>query len=254
MEQQYYEIQSNFSPVYKTANILIKERGYDEVCYILTDTDVSAVCTGYDNLNGGTDIYAVYIDLPVKKYSEISHKRIIEIEKVISDSLNEVNKKDDSWFYVKIRAKLTDCDEVGPQSMDAFVELNDWERIKRTVAKIKRDSNIAQNEEDFQTIGLLCRDVIISLAQAVYNPLIHGDTDEKGTQIGSSDAVRMLENYINFSLKGRHNKELRTYAKAVNDLANQLTHKRSATKKDMLLTRSATIALINFIGIIEDKY
>ena len=51
-----------------------------------------------------------------------------------------------------------------------------------------------------------------------------------------------------------HNKELRAYAKATNDLANQLTHKRSATKKDMLLIVSSTIALINFIGIIEEKF
>lgn len=253
MEQQYYEIQSNFSPVYKTANILIKERGYDEICYMLTDAEISVVYTGYDNINGGTDIYAVYIDLPVTKYSEISSQKIMEIEKVISDSLNEVNKKDDSWFYVKIRVALTNLDEL-PQEIDTFVELNDWERIERTVAKIKQDSNTAKNEEDFQTIGLLCRDVIISLAQAVYDPLKHGNTDEKGTIIGPSDAVRMLENYINFSLKGRHNKESRAYTKAVNDLANQLTHKRDATKKDMLLAISSTIALINFIGIIEDKY
>ena len=138
--------------------------------------------------------------------------------------------------------------------METFVELNDWERIARTITKIKRDSNSAKNEEDFQAIGLLCRDVIISLAQAVYNPSIHGETDDNGTRIGSSDAVRMLGNYIEYALKGSHNKELRIYAKTTNDLANQLTHKRSATKKDMLLTMSSTIALINFIGIIEDKY
>lgn len=36
-------------------------------------------------------------------------------------------------------------------------------------------------------------------------------------------------------------------------MANQLTHKRNATQKDMLLVLSATIALINLIGIIEDK-
>lgn len=253
MEQQYYEIQSNFSPVYKTANILIKERGYDEICYMLTDAEISVVYTRYDNINGGTDIYAVYIDLPVTKYSEISSQKIMEIEKVISDSLNEVNKKDDSWFYVKIKVALTNLDEL-PQEIDTFVELNDWERIKRTVTKIKRDSGMAQNEEEFQAIGLLCRDVIISLAQTVYNPSIHGVTDDKGTVIGSSDAVRMLKNYIYVSLKGKHNDEARAFAKAANDLANHLTHKRDATKKDMLLTISSTIALINFIGIIEDKY
>ena len=139
-------------------------------------------------------------------------------------------------------------------NIETIVELDDWERIKRTVIKIKRESDNAKDEEDFQTIGLLCRDVIISLAQAVYNPMIHGATDDTGKQIGNADAVRMIGNYVSVKLNGSHNKELRAYAKATNDLANQLTHKRSATKKDMLLIVSSTIALINFIGIIEEKY
>ena len=47
--------------------------------------------------------------------------------------------------------------------------------------------------------------------------------------------------------------ELKAYAKATNKLANLLTHKRDANKQDMLLSVSATMALINFIGILEDK-
>lgn len=41
--------------------------------------------------------------------------------------------------------------------------------------------------------------------------------------------------------------------KNTNKLANLLTHKRDASRKDMLLAVSATIALINFVGILEDK-
>ena len=88
----------------------------------------------------------------------------------------------------------------------------------------------------------------------MYNPIIHGEMDDSGKHIGPSDAVRMLNNYITVTLAGRDNKELRDYIKSANALANQLTHKRSATKKDMLLTMSSTIALINFIGIIEEKF
>ena len=64
----------------------------------------------------------------------------------------------------------------------------------------------------------------------------------------------MIGNYIQFKLSGKENEELRAYAKNTNKLANLLTHKRNATKKDMLLAVSSTIALINFIGIIEEKY
>lgn len=96
--------------------------------------------------------------------------------------------------------------------------------------------------------------MIISLAQAVYNPVVHGTEDEKGVKIGETDAVRMIGNYISIELSGSSNDELRAYAKNTNKLANRLTHERNATKKDMLLSVSSTIALINFIGIIAGKY
>lgn len=134
-----------------------------------------------------------------------------------------------------------------------IVELSEWERINRTVIKIKQDSRTAQEEEDFQKIGVLCRDVIISLAQAVYNPEIHGTNDENGVPIGKADAVRMIGNYVSVKLAGSINDELRAYAKATNKLANHLTHKRDASRSEMLMTVSATIALINFIGVLEGK-
>ena len=149
---------------------------------------------------------------------------------------------------------LSFFDETENDNLEVFVKLDEWERIKRTITKIKRDSISAKDEEDFQSIGLLCREVIISLAQTIYNPIIHGEKDEEGTEIGKSDAVRMIGNYITYQLKGKQHKELRDYVKSTNAIANQLTHKRSATKTDMLLTVSSTIALVNFIGILEAKF
>ena len=33
-----------------------------------------------------------------------------------------------------------------------------------------------------------------------------------------------------------------------------LTHKRNATKREMLITVSATLSLVNLIGVMEGKY
>ncbi|MBQ2047240.1 MAG: hypothetical protein II260_08625 [Muribaculaceae bacterium] len=356
MTQQYYEKYSNFSPILNTANVLMRGRGYNEVCDIIADSQISIVNTDYDNWNAGTFVYTVYVNLSVKKYSTLTSEKVAEAEKIFGESLNEVSGDSNSYFLAKITPILSNTDidwgaiggeagkskllqsietvrnimisvatggnniqdendryqklhgeivinckklnlvynntfgnlwdwyrkwktdfptwqgrrayihelfsptlayfeEIEPaQNIDTLVELTEWERIERTILKIKKETSLAKDEEDFQGIGLLCRDVIISLAQAVYNPLIHGETDENGTHIGASDAVRMLTNYINYTLHGKDNKELRDYIKTANAIANRLTHKRSATKKDMLLTMSSTISLINFIGIIEEKY
>ena len=357
MEQQYYEIPSNFFPVFNIAMALLRGRGYEDICNVISSAKISVVNTEYDNWNGGTYGYTVYVNLSVKQYTSFSSDKIAEMEKVISEAFNEsikgnsnnyfkvqigpsLSKEDIDWSaigglsgratlkqnidtiknimvsvatsgnkiqdeedrYKKLHAQIErDCKKLNLtynntysslwdwygkwkadfktyqerrtyikelftptlayfeeaenyNSIEPFVDLDDWERIKRTIIKIKKDSNVAQNEEDFQAVGLLCREVIISLAQAVYNPLMHGTTDEKGVVIGNSDAVRMIGNYISAELNGSSNDELRAYAKNANKLANKLTHERNATKKDMLLTVTSTLALINFIGIIEEKY
>lgn len=357
MEQQYYEIPSNFSPVFNIAMSLLKGRGNDDICNMISSAKIPIVNTEYDNWNGGTYGYTVYICLSVKQYTSFSSSQIAEMEKSITDALNEsikgndndysnaqigptLSKKDFEWnvigelneraklkqnieaiknimvsvatggnriqeeeeIYKKLHAQIEcDCKKLNLpynnvffslwdwygkwkadfqtyqerrtyikelfaptlayfdetenyNNIESIVDLYDWKRIKRTIIKIQRDSNVAQNEEDFQAIGLLCLEVIISLAQAVYNHVLHGTTDEKRVIIGNSDAVRMIGNYISSEVSGSSNNELRAYANNTNKLANKLTHERNVTKKDMLLTVSSTIALIYFIGIIEENY
>lgn len=353
----YYEDKDNFTPVFQTAISLIQTRGDDDICKLIQQAEVSVENTDYDNWNGGTYGYTVYVNLSVKEYANLSKAEIKNAEKTISESLNEVTKGDNNnYFNVQISPKFMRSDinwdlvggQTGKEQMkrdleairdilisvstggpriqeveskyktlhsalskkckllnivnnnsfdslwgwygrysnelptyqsrrvfiqnllaptfEAFnsdnasssvaspiVELDDWDRIKRTVIKIKQDSSSAKNEEDFQQIGLLCREVIISLAQNVYNPEIHSAVDDNGIEIGKTDAVKMIGNYIKVRLAGSSNEELKAYAKATNKLANLLTHKRDAKKQDMLLSVSATMALINFIGILEEK-
>lgn len=354
---EYYEEEKNFSPVLSTAISLMRSRNQETFCELILKAEVNVQNTDYDNWNGGTYGYTVFLDLPVKVYASMQKDGIEEAEKVIGETLNEVTKGDDNhYFGVQIAPRFTTSDiewsiiggesgkmqlkadieavkdlmiavsTGGPriQEVDAryksingsvhqrckqlnikysnnfvglwdwygkwsselptyqsrrlfinelfaptltvfeengantgiavpIVELNGWDRINRTVVKIKQDSVTARIEEDYQQIGLLCREVIISLAQAVYQPEVHGATDEEGKMIGKTDANRMISNYLTYKLAGSSNQELRTYAKNTNKLANLLTHKRDASRKDMLMAVSATIALINFIGILEDK-
>lgn len=53
------------------------------------------------------------------------------------------------------------------------VDPTGWARVDRNVEKIIKALEMAKNEEDFQTVALLCREAIISLAQAVYDPEQH---------------------------------------------------------------------------------
>lgn len=63
----------------------------------------------------------------------------------------------------------------------------------------------------------------------------------------------MLGAYIKAVVKGDKNEELRSYAKSTKKLANALTHENSSTKHDMILCTSATLTIVNFVGVLENK-
>lgn len=138
-----------------------------------------------------------------------------------------------------------------PEMISITIDLTDWERIERSIQEIKTRQSDAKKEEQFQVVGLLCRETIITLAQAVFNADKHPILDN--VKVSKTDAKRMLEAYIAIELAGSSNKILRSYARATLDLANVLTHKRTATKKDAALCSTATLSLINFIGTIEGR-
>ncbi|AEE54372.1 hypothetical protein [Haliscomenobacter hydrossis] len=145
---------------------------------------------------------------------------------------------------------LSETDMAPVQSVN--IDLSNWERLERSIKEINSRQKEASAEEQFQVVGLLCRETIITLAQAVYIEAKHPSID--GVSIGKTDAKRMLESYIMVELAGGENEILRKYARVTNDLANVLTHKRTATRKDAALCASATIALVNFIGTLEGRF
>jgi hypothetical protein len=123
--------------------------------------------------------------------------------------------------------------------------------VDRSVEKIIKALETAKNEEDFQTVALLCREAIISLAQAVYDPEKHESFD--GVIPSPTDAKRMLENFIAETLKGDSHDYQRKFTKAAFDLAVNLQHRRTAVFRDAALCAEATRSVINVIAVISGQ-
>lgn len=126
-----------------------------------------------------------------------------------------------------------------------------WDRVDRCIDKVIYHLETAKTEEDFQVVGLLCREALISLGQAVYNPSVHKSVD--GVSPSETDVKRMLENYFSTEMAGSSNEELRKHAKASLDLANNLQHKRTANLRDASLCSEATRTVINIVAIISGR-
>lgn len=109
----------------------------------------------------------------------------------------------------------------------------------------------AQTEEQFQAVGLLCRETLISVAQVVYDASRHPSAD--GTMPSDTDAKRMLDAYVAVELAGGPNEGVRKHAKAALALANDIQRHRTAEYRQAALCAEATISLVNIIAIISGR-
>lgn len=81
-----------------------------------------------------------------------------------------------------------------------------WDRVRRASQEMSERLRTSETEEQFQTVGTLAREVLISWAQAVYDRELHG-VIEDGKEPSETDSRRMLEAYIERELQGGPNEE-----------------------------------------------
>lgn len=139
----------------------------------------------------------------------------------------------------------------GSVAAQVFEEPTGWSRVDRGVYEIRRRLEQAQNEEQFQAVGLLCREALISLAQVVYDSQRH--PVENGVVPSETDAKHMLDAYIAVELEGGGNEGARRHAKAALTLANELQHHRTATFRQAALCAEASTSVVNILAILSGR-
>lgn len=135
--------------------------------------------------------------------------------------------------------------------VEVFAEPTGWQKVDRQVQEVRSRLAGAGTEEQYQVVGLLCREVLISAAQEVFKPLLHPTLD--GTKSSDTDAKRMLEAIFEAELKGGANEEARGHAKAAVKLALALQHKRTASFMMAALCAEATLSVVNLLAILAGR-
>ena len=149
-----------------------------------------------------------------------------------------------------LKSQLTELQRTTSSGSPA-VEPTGWERVDRAIGTARDQLAEASVEEHFQSVGLLCREILISLGQSVFDPDRH--VTEDGVVASKTDAKRMLDGYISASLPGTHNKIARQHARSAFDLANELQHRRTANFRDAALCMEATSAVVNVVAIVSGR-
>jgi hypothetical protein len=131
--------------------------------------------------------------------------------------------------------------------------IEQWNSANRRLSQAKENIQLANIAEQFQNIGLLCRDALADLAQSTYDSEEHPNLPDDETKIGVNDAKRMFGAYLQSVLGGSSYKEKRVYGGAAFDLANQLQHRKNATLLDAEVCLEATESIFRLITILENR-
>lgn len=162
--------------------------------------------------------------------------------------------KADGWVIREIK-QISGRPVFGAFRLDARVEVFEeptgWQKVDRQLQEVKAALDKAKTEEHYQTIGLLCREALITVAQELYHLELHGSPDDKVPS--KTDAKRMLEALFAYELKGGVNQEARSHARAAVDLALALQHKRTADFKMAALCAEAAATVVNLLAILAGR-
>ena len=138
-----------------------------------------------------------------------------------------------------------------PHGTEMFPEHTGWSLVDRQLGEARKVLESASTEEQFQSVGLHCRETLISLAQTVFDPDQHPPVRGDDVEASVIDGKRMLDRFLAVEVSGRSNTQARRLAKVSLDLANDLQHRRTANFRQAALCAEATASVINIIAIIS---
>ena len=137
------------------------------------------------------------------------------------------------------------------QRIEVFEEPTGWQKVDRQLHEVRARLDSAETEEQFQAVGLLCREVLISVAQEVFDPARHVVAEQ--IAVSDTDAKRMLDAILGSELDGAANEEARAHAKAAVRLALALQHRRTADFTTAALCAEATSSTVNILAVLAGR-
>jgi hypothetical protein len=160
----------------------------------------------------------------------------------------------DGWAIVEtkqISGRPVFAPQKGGSRVEVFKEPTGWQKVDRQLQEVRERLDTADSEEEYQAVGLLCGESLISVAQEVYDPTRHMSLD--GVKPSETDAKRMLEAIFDAELKGTSGEEARAHAKAALRLALALQHKRTADFRMAALCAEGTWSVVNMLAILAGR-
>ena len=222
-------------------------------------------------------IKAIMITLATTPSIDLTYKdQYKEIRQIIGQGLAERGLEDTNYFYdlIQWQGKWSSGDlptyndrrkfvkelyapiieHISNQRLFDNIEISGkptgWTEVDRKITEIKKTLSTATNTEQYQSIGLICRDTLIALAQEAFDPSKH--SIPAGTK--KADVNTIIPAIINAEMSESSDERIRSYVRSTWQLVNHLQHKSTADYRLALLNVTATLAFVQIVAIITGKF
>jgi hypothetical protein len=147
-------------------------------------------------------------------------------------------------FHVGITARIMSRPSAGVQASEKAIMLPAWRRWERAAEALEE----ADEAEEFQAVGVRCREALIAMVKAVADPAMKQDADLPKR----SDVKAWCELIAGHVAHGGSAEHVRKYLKGVArsgwDLVNWLQHASNATQADAALAIDVTQHVLSIFG------
>jgi hypothetical protein len=124
-----------------------------------------------------------------------------------------------------------------------------WPVIDQEISELRRHFRSASTPQDYRALGNDCVHITEALSRQVYDHRRHGSADEEPPV---AQTKLRLERYVESSLPGSENAQLRKFARATIELAQAVKHRPTPTRTESGLLADAVILLANMLRRIGD--
>lgn len=148
-------------------------------------------------------------------------------------------------FHIGLTARMMARHEPGIDALEQITMPDAWRRWEQAGEVL----NEAEEAEDFQAVGMRCRECLIVMARTLANPaMVPPDTSPPK----HADVVHWSELIANHVAHGSSARHVRGYlkdtSKAAWELASWLTHAQGATRADAILAHEVTQHILAIFG------
>ena len=185
---------------------------------------------GLEPVHSYNDLWDWYNDYNLRGLGTYQSRRVF-IKDIFAPLLNTIQNSEESAL------QLISYEPTG------------WEKVDDGISRMKEVLTKANQTADFQSVGMYGRELLITLAQTVFDKDKHPSAD--GTEIGKADSKRMLEAYIHYCLHKKSKEREIKFAKSSIDFSNELTHNRTATQMDAELCYNAVLSTVHIIKVLN---